>query len=369
MPEALRLVPELAVERCTRYRYRYSACSRCADQCPHQALTPGEDGVRLDPVRCQGCALCDAACATGVFKAPNLSLAVPSDPSVRQISIACVPSEQPGDVRVPCLGALTPAPLAGLGQRGFAVTLRGSAHCERCPNAPQGAARLEALLEALASVPAGPGPIEGETLPRAPWLTPILDDERSRQGLDRRRAERRHFFRGLLARGIEAATEDAKPSAEVPAMAIRAAALQVPSRRRLGETLWRRHGDPALEDPLAGLTWGLGWVEVGPNPCTGCEACARVCPTGALKVSEADQQWELIHSAAQCVGCGVCTEACHAGAIALHHGRPAAAPDWSLLHRMRRFRCERCGRYFVGVDAADCPVCLDDEEGFAAIFG
>lgn len=374
MSEALSLVPEVQVERCTHYRYRYCGCSRCVDQCPHQALTTDELGVHLDPLRCQACGLCDGACPTGVFRAPNLALSVPQDPKIRQIAIACIPSEQSGDVRVPCLGALGPAILAGLGERGFQVTLRGSAHCERCPHAPQGAARLEALLGALTP----PGEADGEADPESaagpstsdrPWLAPLLDDEPERQGLDRRRAARRSFFRGLVARGVAAAHEDIQAAPQAPDTAIRAAAPSLPSRRRLTETLWRRRGDPALEDAPASLTWGIGWVAAGPKPCTGCEACARVCPTGALKVVEADQSWRLVHAPAQCVGCGVCTEACHVDAIRLHHGRPAGAPDWSELHQMRRFRCDRCGRYFVGVDAADCPVCLDDEEGFAAIFG
>ena len=362
------LSPEVRTERCTRYRYRYSACTRCADQCPHQALTLDEEGVSLDAVRCAGCALCDGACPTGVFQARNLALAVPADPAVRHLAIACIPSEQPGDVRVPCLGALNIALLAGLGRRGFTVTLRGSGHCEQCAHAPQGAARLQALLDALAQRPVPRGTQAETAEGDGVWLAPILEDESDQGGLDRRRAERRRFFRSWMARGIEASRDDAHPAAEVPASAIRVAAHSVPARRRLTETLWRPLDAP-LDDALTGLTWAMASVEVGEHPCSGCEACARVCPTGALKVSEDGDYWGLIATPAQCVGCGVCIEACHTGAIALRHGRRSAAPPWSVLHRLRRFRCDRCGRFFIGLDSATCPVCLDDDDGFSAIFG
>lgn len=359
--------PGLKPEQCTRYRYRYSTCSRCADLCPHGALGLGEEGVTLDQARCTGCGLCDGVCPTGVFQAPNIGLAVPADPAVRTLTIACAPSEQTGDLRVSCLGALDIGLLAGLGRRGLTLTMRGSGHCADCTHAPQGAERLQALLDALAVTPSprgAPGQDQG-------WPVPILEDEPGQEGgqngLDRRRAGRRQLFRRWLA-PVVAVEEGDGAATEVQATAIRIAPHAVPARRRLVETLWRQRGE-SLDDPEAGLVWGLAYVEAGTGICTGCEACARVCPTGALKVAEEAGLWQLIATPAQCVGCAVCIEACHIGALSLHQGRRAAAPPWSAIQHLRRYRCERCGRFFVGLAEDGCPVCRDDEDNFADIFG
>mgnify|MGYP001022685286 FL=1 len=64
--------PELRASRCTRYRFRYSACSRCADACPHDALALTDEGGRIDPARCQNCALCVTACPTDALASEAL---------------------------------------------------------------------------------------------------------------------------------------------------------------------------------------------------------------------------------------------------------------------------------------------------------
>jgi len=354
------LIPELTQERCTRYRYRYSSCSRCADQCPHHALTLSDEGVGIEAGSCTGCALCVASCPTAVFHAANLPLAAIAKPKSESLSIACSPSELQADVSVPCLGAIDVALLASLGLRGIKVTLRGSKFCEQCANAPRGGQRLQAVLDAMANVDA--------FNEDSPYSLPVLDDMTEGSGMDRRRAGRRQLFRRWLAIGAEADRSDTQPAAEIPAAAIRYAAHFIPTRRRLADKVLGQLAEPICEE-MSGLTWAVAYVDVGGHDCTGCEACARVCPTGALKVTEEGDDWKLIASASQCVGCGVCIEACTANAIALHHGWQITETPLPTLHALRRHRCQECGRYFIGIAEDTCPVCSDDSNSFSAIFG
>ena len=39
--------PEFRAPHCTRYRYRYSECRRCADACPHNAIGLSDEGVTI----------------------------------------------------------------------------------------------------------------------------------------------------------------------------------------------------------------------------------------------------------------------------------------------------------------------------------
>ena len=49
--------------------------------------------------------------------------------------------------------------------------------------------------------------------------------------------------------------------------------------------------------------------------CTACEACFRVCPTGAMQIREDDASWNLVFAIDRCVGCGVCGEVAHAAIL------------------------------------------------------
>lgn len=362
MSSLVNLIPEVRADRCTRYHYRYSDCSRCADQCPHQALTLSDEGVSVDSGSCTGCALCAASCPTNVFRATNLPLVAIAKPASTSLNIVCTPSDLASDeedVRVPCLGAIDVALFASLGLRGVDVTLRGSGHCEQCSHAPHGGDRLQALLDTLEEIAIFN---QQDDSPRL-----LLEDVTESSGMDQRRAGRRQLFRRWLAKGAEAAQGSAQHGVEIPASAIRYAADFIPTRRQLAEKVVQQLGKP-LSDEMIGLTWGMAYVTVGDNGCTGCEACARVCPTGALKVSE-DDDWKLLTTAAKCVGCGVCIEACTTNSIELHHGWQPGDTPLLALHTLRRHRCQECGRYFVGLDDETCPVCSDDTDSFSAIFG
>jgi formate hydrogenlyase subunit 6/NADH:ubiquinone oxidoreductase subunit I len=279
-------------------------------------------------------------------------------------SVACAPCGAEADAIVPCLGALGPALLAYLVKQGTVLTLSGSEHCAQCAHGSRGSEQLALNLDAAESlrVADGDGRWSGISLARRGNASATQADDR--------RAARRQFFRRLSKPGE--AVPPSKPHATSPAAPLRAirAARVAPSAQR---DLLQMLGLAEAEMPLTAhpsLPAGDLRLELG---CTGCEACARACPTGALQVRENDTAWALGFEAAKCVACGVCVETCQPRVLHLHEAVSASAfarREAVALNALPKRRCTRCDRSFAVVtDSALCDVCAGDEQDFDAIFG
>lgn len=359
-------VPELQAARCTRYRYRYGECRRCAEACPHDAIELLDEGIRLDAARCQNCALCTAACPTAALKADNLPRldllrrAIKTD----RFSLACAPSGLTADAVVPCLGALDATMLAYLAKRRIAVTLLGSHQCDRCAHGARGEAHLAANLEAADALERAAAPEE--------WLAAALAAAPGESGTQSDfRAGRRQLFRRLVGRGIDEVTRVAAPAAGQPVeeKAIRAGAWFVPEMRELLAIVCKRKdGQPFRLAPQKALPLMDIHLKHG---CTACEACFRVCPTGALQIRDDGESWNLAFFLDRCVGCGVCLDVCQPRVLHAAESFDATPErEPAILHRLAKRRCDRCDRFFVSAEACEtCPVCADDADAFTAIFG
>jgi ferredoxin len=354
--------------RCTRYRFRYSECRRCADACPHDAVVFSDDGASVSESRCRQCALCTSACRTGALESTEVMRVDLLKRAIRSPawSFACAPSGAQADAIVPCLGVLDAAVLGYLGKRGIPVELRGAGHCAACEHGSRGAALVEAMLEAVSLLREASG---GE------WaaLDVPADDEAGRAA---RRTDfapgRRHLFRRLLGGAAYEVARAGDPVAApepVPDKAIRAARPFVPESRELLQIIARgREGEGFRLGEHEGLpVMGIGMGQ----GCTACEACFRACPAGALQVRESDATWALAFRIDACVGCGTCLEVCQPRALRAQASfdiSPAAGEV--ALRTLSRQRCSRCDRFFTSpAPRSECAVCADDEMAFDAIFG
>lgn len=360
--------PEYRASRCTRFRYRYSACTRCADACPHEAVSLSDEGVRIDAGACQNCALCAAACPTEALLAadnlPRIEVLkrVAKRPAVR---FACAPSQLAGDEIVPCLGALDSAMLAYLASRGIVVTLAGEAHCAECPQGTRGAERLDANLEAV------------ETLRRsigdAKWAAIVVSDEGSPEsGGIKHSPARRHLFRRFVGRGADQLTQ-APSGVETPPVPLKAIRIGAPfstAGRELLQLLFEGAPENAAPVP-AHDTLFAARVAIQPG-CTACEACARACPTGAMQIRESTTSWRLAFEFSRCVGCGVCIEVCQPRVLEFQDslGSLSKASGPTSLHALGKQRCSRCDRFFISPAPAEtCPICEGDDADLASLFG
>ncbi len=323
-----------------------------------------DQGAQIDPARCQHCALCLSACRSGAWTSKGFEPIELVRRAIEhtQFSIACAPSGLRGDAIVPCLGAVDAGIIAYLGKRRIQLTLLGSAHCHHCPHGAKGTEQISLNLEAAAILRSA-AQEEGRD-----WLEPVLSAAPS--VTQSPQPERRQLFRRLVGGLVDAGPDPQTANPPVAAeRAIRAAPYVTSERRELLQIVCERTGgQPTRIDwhealPLMQLT-----LEGG---CTNCEACFRVCPTGALQIVENPGEWALTFQIDRCVGCAVCLEVCQPGvlrAVANFDARPEQPAR--ILHALAKQRCARCDRFFVSPSPTEiCPVCRDDEEAFLAIFG
>jgi len=366
--------PEFRASRCTRYRFRYGACSRCADACPHDAITLSGEGVAIDPARCQNCALCVTACRTDALASSGFKPLDMLREAIRQdhFTIACAPSGAIADALVPCLGAVDPVSLAYLAKRRIAVMMRGAGHCAQCEHGAHGVMQLALNLDAYEVL------AKGGATPEAPadWTAPQVEaaslGAQASGGGARFTASRRQWFRRLVGRGVGELAQAAEPvaaSLPTPDKAIRAGAYALPERRELLQIVCARKDAQPFRVPLHDA---LPLMALSLRPgCTTCEACFRVCPTGAIRIEESPADWRLMFDVDCCVACGVCLEVCQAQVLDADAAVDARAeqPPHVLL-AMSKQRCSRCDRHFVSHTPQEtCPVCRDDEDAFTTFFG
>lgn len=356
--------PEIRATRCVRFRFRYSECMRCRDACPHGAIEPTDEGIRIDGARCQNCGLCAGACRTEALSVAGPARVETLRRAIRQerFAFACVASGSGADAVVPCLGALEAASLAYLAKRGIAVELRGSDRCVHCAHGSKGPAQLALHLDAVEALRAA------ATDENWTAITLAAEDE-SRPRTRAPRPARRQLLRRLVGGALDAVGAAHAGAAPAPDKAIRAGSPFAAEQRELLQIVCKRADDgPFRLQAHAGLPIAALTLDPG---CSACDACFRACPTGALQILETAAAWTLAFDADRCTGCGVCIEVCQPGVL-----RAAEAVDarpgrgTRVLHRLAKQRCARCDRSFVSAEPREsCPVCLDDEAAFGTIFG
>jgi Fe-S-cluster-containing hydrogenase component 2 len=358
-------VPGFNAERCVRYRYSYSECNRCADACPHEAIRLFDAGAEVLVERCQSCGLCVGVCQTEALNQNGISAGylLKTTGSLKQATLACAPSEVAGDTVVPCLGALHPVVLAELSRQGIAVELAGMEHCAECAYAAKGPELIRSNLAGYEILCNG-----GDPERNAPLTLRVQAAEMSgrREKID---ASRRGLFRRIVGHGSDVLSGKLE-AAPAPLKAIRAAAPFVPERKALLNAMFADKGEAAFALPRHAAIPAEEWRVV--SGCTHCEACVRVCPTGALQLLERNTDWRLAFLNDRCVACDVCAEVCQPGVLRQRDEEEVVVNKQKgrLLATVSKRRCARCERIFVNEDGGDiCPICSGDDDDFASIFG
>ncbi len=295
---------------CAAGRAGLPGCALCRDACPTAAVAVSRPGPPdLDHGRCSGCGACAGTCPTGALEPlpwgrADLGRAAGALGRAR-VGLAFV-----------CEHARPPEP----GWGGVPVTLPhlgGLSWMHLAAPLAAGSPWIGVFACAMCGEPLGEA-------------VRLAEKVLARAGLE-----------GRIARGaIPSLSMPAQPwGDDLPwgdSLACRAALLL---------PLVREHPEGG---ELAGP---FGRVEAARPGCTGCGACAEVCPTGALQ-GETDRPVVYV-TEIRCTGCGLCAAACPERVLRVAPGLRwgAAAFERRELVRAHAHACPRCGRVFATREA------------------
>lgn len=106
-------------------------------------------------------------------------------------------------------------------------------------------------------------------------------------------------------------------------------------------------------------------VRLQVSRCDACGACARLCPSDAIRIVDRPQEGgasvALRLSMGECIGCGVCVDVC--SPAALTQAVPLTETVTQRWLNMSNVNCERCGKTYRVLQgqpsavAGLCPGC------------
>ncbi len=326
---------------CVHGRSGITACTRCLDACPTDAIESAGDTIEVDSNLCQGAGSCATACPSGAitYGYPRLS-----DTLLRLRTLLKTYREEGGaeavvllhdaqdgcqrlaDVATQVPDNVIPFEIEELGSAGLDAWLAALAYGASAlwllatPTlAPSVASTLQTQLGIARAM------LEGMGYP--PDVIQLAEPNREKALLQ--------LFNSRLP-------EFAPPHAEFAALDEKRAVI------RLAVDHLFQHA-PA-QRKLVALPAGapFGEVEVNGDRCTLCMACVSQCPANALSAGDEKPQLKFIE--ANCVQCGLCCRSCPEDAIAASPRflyDPVQRGRMRILNEEEPFCCVRCGKAFA----------------------
>ena len=325
---------------CAHGRSGITACTRCLDSCPSDAIISIGDSIQVDPKLCQGAGSCATVCPTGAisYGYPQLGDTLQRLRTLLKTyreeggteAVLLLHDAEDGRRRLEAVAQqlpenVIPFEIEELGSAGMDSWLAALAYGASAlwllatPGLPASVMTAIATQMNIARVI-----LEGMGYPADVLQISGPDTEALLQLLNSRLAV-------FAPEHAEFAALDEKRS--VIRLAVDHLYEQAPARR-----------------PLVSLPAGspFGEVEVSAERCTLCMACVSQCPANALSAGDEKPQLKFIE--ANCVQCGLCCRSCPEDAIA---ASPRFLYDAVKRNRMRvlkeeePFCCIRCGKAFA----------------------
>ncbi|MDX2457468.1 MAG: 4Fe-4S binding protein [Gammaproteobacteria bacterium] len=329
---------------CAHGRSGMTACNRCLDACPSDAIISLGDRIEVNPGLCQGAGSCATACPSGAitYRYPQLSDSLERLRALLKSyrdnggidAVLLFHDGEAGRDVVAALAAglpehILPVEIEALGSIGMDTWLSALAYGATTvvllgiTGSPASVVReIKVQLEVAHALLGGMGYAAGRLLYTEQQGVELIDTLENLSVPGRLEPA---GFAGLNAKRtvIRLAVDH---------LFAAATALQQKTR------------------PLVTLPTGapFGEVLLDPSRCTLCLACVSQCPANAL--SAGDETPQLAFIEANCVQCGLCCRTCPEDAIAIS---PRYLYDFPrrntrrILYAEEPFACIRCGKPFA----------------------
>lgn len=328
-------LPEIDGETCVYALLDSASCRACVEACPQQAWSLDDESLDIDTARCDGCGLCAPACPQGAIRHGYGPLR--RRWKTRPLAFAaCEQAPLPDSApTLPCLHALGLGDLLGLYREGYRHLVQPEVDCDSCPRGagPRLAHTLGQVNLMLAS--RDQPQMSLRVVSAQKWHEMLSSTDAPVAGP---RLGRRGFLRHALGTGIEEGLKAAGVMEEQPGGFVPPGRLLTPVSDK---------------DVLPCVP------EIDALRCSGCDACVRLCPHGAVTLEEGDEESHYAVLARNCTGCGICVDVCDRDAIAIQRWQAQRQRDLPLSVQT----CSGCNVPFhvpLGsgeADQAGCPVC------------
>ena len=312
--QELRL-PRIIGERCVHARIENASCTRCVEACPRNAWLLDDEMLSIDTGQCDGCGLCAPACTEGAL-AHEHQLLVRYQRDRRVALGACERAGLDDTTGViPCLHSLGLSDLLQLYKQGCTSIMATCGDCNDCGRKP--AARLETVMRHVNSILMSRElPLMRlQTLPPGHWLT-LLEQTCSEE------SSRRFSRRGFLGQAVKGGFLGG----------VRLAGLSPPDQDE-----FMPPGKLLPVGSVGGLMPAVPFIDT--TRCSGCDACANLCPHGAISLDTDEYTACYNIDARNCTGCGICGDVCEQQAVSVTY----MAPSYQTTVKLRPARCKRCG--------------------------
>jgi ferredoxin len=322
---------------CAHARSGITACTRCIDACPAQAITSLQEMIEVDPYLCQGGGVCTAVCPGGA-----LTYAYPSmQDTLDQVrTLLQVYRKAGGDHPV----------LAFFAENDQQHEVQGEITQQLADNV------LPMVVEELASTGLE---VWFSALAYGAGRVVLVDQgsmaERVCTALQQQIAIAQEILQGM---GYPVDAIQLKPGSdeqhgsEITLPVIEAAAFSAAGGKR--QTLFMAidhlYAQSQYKKPMVNLAAGapFGAATVDAERCTLCLSCVSACPGKALQSGHDAPQIHFIES--NCLQCGICTRTCPEDAIwispRLLFDRETRSTS-RLLYEEEPFSCISCGKPFA----------------------
>lgn len=284
--------------RCLRVRFNRSSCSCCKDSCPAGAISL-EQGLEIDSARCTGCLLCTSVCPTGALElSSDFLVCVAQLSKVPEPVLGCCRTKEQANGWLACLGGLSDEHLCYLACSLTGTLTLNVSLCAECSNSSM-LPLLQARLENLAA---------GGTCCITTVKTAADVNHRAE------RVDRRSFFKSFRSSIFQTAAVVMNAGVQNTERRSDYTSKRVPARRELLKTAEEKL-DQQVRESLEQRYFGMVAFS---EACTACQACAALCPTGALRKNREQPDTPPLFSPADCTACGLCVEFCPNSAISLN---------------------------------------------------